>query len=143
MVAGVLSARAINPFLILTNSYLSLQIPSKMPSESAKRRKEKKRAQGKGKSAAANGNAATNGISTNGVTNEMNNLKISNRACTGVLASHPEARDLHIHQFSITFHGVELLLDTKLEVNTGRRYGLIGKNGCGKYLSPGQTTQQS
>eukprot|EP00112_Aurelia_sp_Birch-Aquarium-sp1_P013686 Seg2915.2 transcript_id=Seg2915.2/GoldUCD/mRNA.D3Y31 product="ATP-binding cassette sub-family F member 2" protein_id=Seg2915.2/GoldUCD/D3Y31 len=103
-----------------------------MPSESAKRRKEKKKAQGKGKSAASNGNAATNGISTNGVTNGMKDLKISNRACTGVLASHPEARDLHIHQFSITFHGAELLLDTKLEVNTGRRYGLIGKNGCGK-----------
>jgi len=59
-------------------------------------------------------------------------LKISDRACTGVLASHPEARDLHINQLSITFHGVEILVDTKLELNCGRRYGLLGQNGCGK-----------
>ncbi|XP_065052590.1 ATP-binding cassette sub-family F member 2-like [Rhopilema esculentum] len=101
-----------------------------MPSEAAKRRKEKKKAQGKGKSA----NAATsvsNGVSQE-VTSCMENLSVSSRACTGVLASHPEARDLHIHQFSITFHGAELLADTKLEINCGRRYGLIGSNGCGK-----------
>lgn len=55
------------------------------------------------------------------------------RSVTGVLASHPEGRDVHIHSLSITFHGAELLSDTKLELNTGRRYGLIGLNGCGKF----------
>ena len=103
-----------------------------MPSEAAKRRKEKKKAQAKGKPA----NAATS--VSNGVSQEVNscmeNLSVSSRACTGVLASHPEARDLHIHQFSITFHGAELLADTKLEINCGRRYGLIGSNGCGKLM---------
>ncbi|ESO10220.1 hypothetical protein HELRODRAFT_190415 [Helobdella robusta] len=54
------------------------------------------------------------------------------RAVTGVLGSHAESRDLQIINLSITFHGAELLTDTKLELNNGRRYGLIGLNGCGK-----------
>ncbi|KIH67076.1 ABC transporter, ATP-binding protein [Ancylostoma duodenale] len=32
----------------------------------------------------------------------------------------------------ITFHGREIVVDTKLELNRGRRYGLIGLNGSGK-----------
>lgn len=55
-----------------------------------------------------------------------------NRACTGVLASHPNGRDVHIHQFSLTFYGQELLVDAQLELNMGRRYGIIGLNGSGK-----------
>lgn len=54
------------------------------------------------------------------------------RSCTGVLGIHPRARDIKIDNFSITFHGSEMLQDTKLELNCGRRYGLIGTNGCGK-----------
>ena len=55
-----------------------------------------------------------------------------NRACTGVLASHAHGRDVHIHQFSLTFYGQELLVDAELELNHGRRYGIIGLNGSGK-----------
>ncbi len=55
------------------------------------------------------------------------------RAVTGVLASHPDSRDIQLIQLSITFHGAELLTDTKLDLNNGRRYGLIGLNGCGKH----------
>lgn len=54
------------------------------------------------------------------------------RACTGSLAVHPRSRDIKIANFSITFFGSELLQDTMLELNCGRRYGLIGLNGCGK-----------
>lgn len=54
------------------------------------------------------------------------------RACTGSLAVHPRSRDVKIANFSITFFGSELLQDTMLELNCGRRYGLIGLNGCGK-----------
>lgn len=54
------------------------------------------------------------------------------RACTGALASHPRSRDIKIANFSITFFGSELLQDTMLELNCGRRYGVIGLNGCGK-----------
>ncbi|VDP75209.1 unnamed protein product [Echinostoma caproni] len=54
------------------------------------------------------------------------------RSVTGVLVSHPEARDIKFANHSITFHGREILTDTQLELNVGRRYGLIGPNGCGK-----------
>ncbi|XP_039959261.1 ATP-binding cassette sub-family F member 2 [Bactrocera neohumeralis] len=54
------------------------------------------------------------------------------RSCTGSLAVHPRSRDVKIANFSITFFGSELLQDTMLELNCGRRYGVIGLNGCGK-----------
>ncbi|CAF3146918.1 unnamed protein product [Rotaria socialis] len=54
------------------------------------------------------------------------------RSCTGVLGSHPRGRDIHIHQFSVTFHGQEILSDADFEMNCGRRYGLVGLNGSGK-----------
>ena len=57
-------------------------------------------------------------------------LEAKHRSVTGVLASHPESRDVHISSFSITFHGAELLVDTRAELNSGRRYGLIGKRLC-------------
>lgn len=43
------------------------------------------------------------------------------RSCTGVLGIHPRARDIKIDNFSITFHGSEMLQDTRLELNCGRR----------------------
>ena len=54
------------------------------------------------------------------------------RACTGVRGIHEMARDIKIDNFSVTFYGANLLQDTKLELSTGNRYGLIGENGCGK-----------
>lgn len=45
---------------------------------------------------------------------------------------HPKSRDIKIDNLSITFYGFELLKDTTLELNCGRRYGLIGLNGSGK-----------
>lgn len=103
-----------------------------MPSEAAKKRQAKKKAalqsRGKPKPAVENGvedsNAMKNGASAK--------TGLSNRSCTGVLASHELSRDVKIENFSITFHGVELLTDTKLELNCGQRYGLLGLNGCGK-----------
>ncbi len=59
-------------------------------------------------------------------------INADNRSCTGVLASHPHCRDVHIHQFSMTFYGQDLIVDGKLELNHGRRYGLLGLNGSGK-----------
>ncbi|CAD5112902.1 DgyrCDS2109 [Dimorphilus gyrociliatus] len=119
-----------------------------MPSDAKKRRAAKKKDAAKlkdtpGRKIEENGSSKTNGTqngaSVNGaaidsVTEEMDNLDIAAkfRSVTGVLASHPEGRDVHIHSLSITFHGAELLSDTKLELNNGRRYGLIGLNGCGK-----------
>ncbi|KAL3681408.1 hypothetical protein R1sor_024364 [Riccia sorocarpa] len=63
---------------------------------------------------------------------EMAAAALSDRTCTGVLASHPQSRDIHIESLSVTFHGHELVSDSTLELNYGRRYGLLGLNGCGK-----------
>ncbi|GCB75919.1 hypothetical protein scyTo_0018279 [Scyliorhinus torazame] len=71
------------------------------------------------------------------ITNELDDFELKKaaaRAVTGVLASHPNSTDVHIINLSLTFHGQELLSDTKLELNTGRRYGLIGLNGTGKSM---------
>lgn len=54
-------------------------------------------------------------------------LSAEARACTGVLGVHPKSRDIKIDMLSITFYGHELIQDAKLELNCGRRYGLIGK----------------
>lgn len=105
-----------------------------MPSEAAKKRQAKKKAaaqaRGKPKPVAE---TTENGVEdSRGTENGAVKLDLSSRSCTGVLASHFQSRDLKIENFSITFHGVELLTDTKLELNCGRRYGLLGLNGCGK-----------
>ena len=57
---------------------------------------------------------------------------ISDRVTTGVLASLEASRDVKITSSSLVFHGKVLVNDTTLEVNYGRRYGLLGENGCGK-----------
>lgn len=122
-----------------------------MPSDAKKKRDQKKKEAAKrgkkkptengvengedGDEAQTNGdtmNGATNGVHE--VTKEMEDmdLKAKHRSVTGVLASHPDSRDVHIHNLSLTFHGAELIVDTRLELNVGRRYGLIGLNGCGK-----------
>lgn len=43
------------------------------------------------------------------------------RACTGVLGIHPMSRDIKIDNLSVTFHGSELLVDTRLELSVGQR----------------------
>jgi len=53
-------------------------------------------------------------------------------AITGKMTSLPHSRDIQIGQFSITLFGRDLISDTKLELNFGNRYGLIGQNGSGK-----------
>lgn len=68
------------------------------------------------------------------LTKELDEFELAKseaRAVTGVLASHPNSTDVHISSLSLTFHGQELLADTSLELNSGRRYGLIGLNGTG------------
>uniref|UniRef100_A0A915ECZ5 ABC transporter domain-containing protein n=1 Tax=Ditylenchus dipsaci TaxID=166011 RepID=A0A915ECZ5_9BILA len=54
------------------------------------------------------------------------------RSVAGVLASQPKSVNLKIDQLTVTFHGREIVTDTTLEINMGRRYGLIGLNGTGK-----------
>mmetsp|Transcript_28546 Transcript_28546/g.90974 ORF Transcript_28546/g.90974 Transcript_28546/m.90974 type:complete len:613 (-) Transcript_28546:48-1886(-) len=54
------------------------------------------------------------------------------RTVTGVLTSRPTARDIKIDSFSMGLGGTELIQDCAIEVTIGRRYGLLGQNGCGK-----------
>ncbi|KAL9078084.1 MAG: hypothetical protein Q9157_002995 [Trypethelium eluteriae] len=57
---------------------------------------------------------------------------LSDRVTTGVLASLAASRDVKITSASLVFHGRVLFNDTTIEINYGRRYGLLGENGCGK-----------
>ncbi|CAO3571827.1 unnamed protein product [Mortierella alpina] len=58
--------------------------------------------------------------------------KGGDRNSTGVLTSQPLSRDIKIESFSLSFHGRELISNTDIDLNFGRRYGLIGANGSGK-----------
>lgn len=71
------------------------------------------------------------GATASSISNDLKKVVISPRSSTGVLASHPDSRDVHIERLSVAVHGAELLIDAKLELNCGRRYGLVGLNGCG------------
>lgn len=66
------------------------------------------------------------------LTAQMDKHGLSDRVTTGVLASLPQSRDVKITSASLVFHGRVLITDTTLELNYGRRYGLLGENGCGK-----------
>ena len=57
---------------------------------------------------------------------------ISARQATGSLISEARSRDIKIQAFSLALHGRPIVEDTELELNLGGRYGLIGRNGCGK-----------
>ncbi|CAJ0942351.1 unnamed protein product, partial [Mesorhabditis belari] len=61
---------------------------------------------------------------------ELENAKA--RSVAGALTSNPKSVDIKVEGLTITFHGREIVTDTKLELNMGRRYGLIGLNGSGK-----------
>jgi len=131
-------------------------MPSEHEKKRAKAKKEAAKAKGGKKNdkpkAEQNGSAEkskettpeVNGTAVNGNANltyeeelclkleEEARLATEARACTGVLGIHPMARDIKIDNFSVTFYGSELLQDTKLELSSGNRYGLMGVNGCGK-----------
>ncbi|KAK3843257.1 MAG: P-loop containing nucleoside triphosphate hydrolase protein [Linnemannia gamsii] len=63
---------------------------------------------------------------------DLAKAKGGDRSSTGVLTSQPLSRDIKIEQFSLRFHGRELISSTDIDLNFGRRYGLIGANGSGK-----------
>ncbi|OIW15781.1 hypothetical protein TanjilG_04316 [Lupinus angustifolius] len=86
-----------------------------------------------GKAAAAAAAASSKAASeVDKIANGIGDIQISDRNCTGVLCSHPLSRDIRIESLSVTFHGHDLIVDSELELNYGRRYGLLGLNGCGK-----------
>ncbi|KAA8896762.1 hypothetical protein TRICI_006847 [Trichomonascus ciferrii] len=116
----------------------------------SKAKREAKKAEREAKKAEKNGSAETSGTTTpvpvgEGTPNDkdaaekMAKLKlqedkhgITDRVTTGVLSSLATSRDIKIDSVSLVFHGKVLVQDTSLELNFGRRYGLLGENGCGK-----------
>ncbi|KAI5285058.1 ABC transporter ATP-binding protein arb1 [Ascosphaera aggregata] len=66
------------------------------------------------------------------LTEQVDKFGLSDRVTTGVLSSLESARDVKITSASLVFHGRVLIQDSTLELNYGRRYGLLGENGCGK-----------
>ncbi|KAK9029007.1 hypothetical protein V6N11_026137 [Hibiscus sabdariffa] len=138
---------AISPYTFLPSSCFSpaphcrTRNTLKMVSDASKKKAAQKKAAAAakrgGKAAAASSKAAAaatanaeNGVDK--VSDQVNMLQISDRNCTGVLCSHPLSRDIRIESLSVTFHGHDLIVDSTLELNYGRRYGLLGLNGCGK-----------
>ncbi|XP_010780029.1 ATP-binding cassette sub-family F member 2 [Notothenia coriiceps] len=120
-----------------------------MPSDLAKKKaaKKKEAAKGRGRTKKTDEledgdqpEAQSNGAQSNGIaslTKEIDEFELAKteaRAVTGVLSSHPNSTDVHVTSLSLTFHGQELLTDTSLELNSGRRYGLMGLNGTGKSM---------
>lgn len=121
-----------------------------MPSDAKKRdQARKKEAQKKRNQKIMSVNGSADASKTNGTTNgepveltedeilcakleEEARISAEARSCTGSSAVHARSRDIKMSNFAITFFGSELLQDTTLELNCGRRYGLIGLNGCGK-----------
>ncbi|CAN1799982.1 ABC transporter F family member 1 [Linum perenne] len=106
-----------------------------MVSDASKKKAAQKKAAAaakRGGKAAASATSSKNGGAVDKLSNGIGTLEISDRNCTGVLCSHPLSRDIRIESLSVTFHGHDLIVDTLLELNYGRRYGLLGLNGCGK-----------
>ncbi|KAK1283989.1 ABC transporter F family member 1 [Acorus calamus] len=73
-----------------------------------------------GKSSSSSTAAANGGGGVNQLSNGVGAMTLSDRTCTGVLSSHPLSRDIHIESLSLTFHGHDLIVDSKLELNYGR-----------------------
>ncbi|KAL0709922.1 hypothetical protein Bca4012_016900 [Brassica carinata] len=109
----------------------------KMVSDASKKKAAQKKAAAAAKrggkaAAAASKSAATSSNGVDSLSSGVDALQISDRTCTGILCSHPQSRDIRIESLSVTFHGHDLVVDSMLELNYGRRYGLLGLNGCGK-----------
>lgn len=66
------------------------------------------------------------------LTEKAAGLGINNRSSTGVLTSEKNSRDVKIELYSLNFYSQVLINESTIELNYGRRYGLIGPNGSGK-----------
>ena len=92
-----------------------------MPSKASKRNQKK-----------SNPKLNSNSNNSINIIESSENLIEGERTVTGNLTSYPLSRDVKVESFSISSYGRELICDTTLELNMGRRIGLIGANGSGK-----------
>ncbi|KAJ3288700.1 ABC transporter ATP-binding protein arb1 [Blyttiomyces sp. JEL0837] len=120
---------------------LSLTSPTQPPKTGKEKRAEKKsaRADKKADSKKNDGNEEVKGpvdtknVGVESVADELHKLVLDpNRSAAGVLTSQRDSRDIKVEGFSLMYYSQILISETTLEFNFGRRYGLIGPNGCGK-----------
>ena len=81
-----------------------------MPSAQAKKRAERKKQQEKERMAKATGKKEEDGEDTPAEEAQIEEITqdvsmLNQRGTSGVLSSHPLSADIHIHNFSMTFHG--------------------------------------
>jgi ATP-binding cassette subfamily F protein 2 len=114
----------------------------------AKRQAEKAaKAAAKGDNGSTTASSKDTATSTNGTgtpfTNVSANTSVENldlkkldlateRNASGVLTSDKQSRDVHIDNFTMSFHGRLLIDGASIVLNYGQRYGLLGENGSGK-----------
>lgn len=113
----------------------AVEAPQKQPGDSEKPRA--RRRKGRGKDAlddVASTVTASSKNSAASVRGELGDAAVTDTSttATGILMSTYGARDIKIGAFSLNFHNKVLIEDTMIELTVGRRYGLIGQNGCGK-----------
>jgi len=86
----------------------------------------------------SNSPAQTNHKTSNGGSNSVDPvleslLKSITITCSEASVSgHHRSRDILVENVSLLYHGRHLLKETSLALSYGRRYGLLGFNGCGK-----------
>ncbi|WFD32275.1 ABC transporter ATP-binding protein arb1 [Malassezia sp. CBS 17886] len=81
------------------------------------------------------GTASTKATSAagDGPITDMKKLALATeRNASGVVISDKQSRDVHIDNFSMSFHGRLLIDGASIALNYGQRYGLLGENGSGK-----------
>lgn len=79
------------------------------------------------------GRRAANKKEKDSLADKVKDLAIdNNRTSTGVLTSEPNSRDVKIELYSLNFFSQILINESTIELNYGRRYGLISPNGSGK-----------
>ncbi|OMH85429.1 putative ABC transporter ATP-binding protein [Zancudomyces culisetae] len=77
--------------------------------------------------------ASSKSTGENGMSEQLKDLKLhADRTATGVLTSQSQSRDIQLESYSLSFHGRNLIQNATVELNFGRRYGLMGANGSGK-----------
>eukprot|EP01132_Coremiostelium_polycephalum_P004895 gene4895-6104_t len=62
----------------------------------------------------------------------LNSLKEQQTIMMSSVRGTNQSRDIHVENFSLSYGKFDLIINSDLHLNYGRKYGLIGRNGTGK-----------
>ncbi|KAM9958115.1 hypothetical protein ACTFIW_013095 [Dictyostelium discoideum] len=62
----------------------------------------------------------------------LNSLKEQQTMMASTIRGTNQSRDIHVDTFNVTYGKNDLIINSDLNLNYGRKYGLIGRNGTGK-----------